>query len=214
MTLKEPDSAASEAFRAVRTNLFYSLVDEPPKVITVTSPHPREGKSFVCANLGVVLAQAEKNTLVVDCDFRRPVLHNFFGTPNLRGIVNVLAGEVELEEVWVEPLPGLRVVSVGPIPLHPAEILTSRRFVEFLDQARGGFDYVLLDAPPTQVVADAATIAAQGDGVLLVFDAQHTPKRTVRSSIRNLETVGTNVLGTIMNNMKGSRNATYQGYSF
>jgi capsular exopolysaccharide synthesis family protein len=209
MTLRDPDSVASEAFRTVRTNLFYSLVDEPPKVITVTSPHAREGKSTVCANLGVVLAQAEKNTLVVDCDLRRPVLHKFFGTPNLRGIVNILAGEVGLEEVWVEPLPGLRVVSVGPVPLHPAEILSSRRFADFLRQAREGFDYVLLDASPTQVVADAAIIAAQGDGVLLVFDVQHTPKRTVRRSVRSLETVGANVLGTVMNNVKGSRGAIY-----
>jgi receptor protein-tyrosine kinase len=197
----------------VRTNLFYSLVDEPPKVITVTSPHPREGKSFVCANLSVVLAQAEKNTLVVDCDLRRPVLHDFFGESNLWGIVNILAGEASLEEVWLEPLLGLKVVGVGPVPLHPAELLTSRRFAEFLRQAREEFDYVLLDAPPTQVVADASIIAAQGDGVLLVFDAQHTPKRTVRRSVRSLETVGASVLGTVMNNMKGSREATYRGYA-
>jgi capsular exopolysaccharide synthesis family protein len=213
VALREPDGAASEAFRTVRTNLFYSLVDEPPKVITVTSPHPREGKSFVCANLGVVLAQAEKNTLVVDCDLRRPVLHDFFGERNLRGIVNILAGEVGLEEVWLEPLLGLKVVCVGPVPLHPAELLTSRRFAEFLRQAREGFDYVLLDAPPTQVVADAAIIAAQGDGVLLVFDAQHTLKRTVRRSVRSLETVGANVLGTVMNNMKDSGKATSQDYA-
>jgi capsular exopolysaccharide synthesis family protein len=213
VALRDPEGAASEAFRTVRTNLFYSLVDEPPKVITVTSPHPREGKSFVCANLGVVLAQAEKNTLVVDCDLRRPVLHDFFGERNLRGIVNILAGEVGLEEVWLEPLLGLKVVCVGPVPLHPAELLSSRRFAEFLRQAREGFDYVLLDAPPTQVVADAAIIAAQGDGVLLVFDAQHTLKRTVRRSVRSLETVGANVLGTVMNNMNGSRKATYQDYA-
>jgi capsular exopolysaccharide synthesis family protein len=213
VALREPDGAASEAFRTVRTNLFYSLVDEPPKVITVTSPHPREGKSFVCANLGVVLAQAEKNTLVVDCDLRGPVLHDFFGERNLRGIVNILAGEVGLEEVWLEPLLGLKVVCVGPVPLHPAELLTSRRFAEFLRQAREGFDYVLLDAPPTQVVADAAIIAAQVDGVLLVFDAQHTLKRTVRRSVRSLEAVGANVLGTVMNNMNGSRKATYQDYA-
>jgi capsular exopolysaccharide synthesis family protein len=213
VALRDPEGAASEAFRTVRTNLFYSLVDEPPKVITVTSPHPREGKSFVCANLGVVLAQAEKNTLVVDCDLRRPVLHDFFGERNLRGIVNILAGEVGLEEVWLEPLLGLKVVCVGPVPLHPAELLSSRRFAEFLRQAREGFDYVLLDASPTQVVADAAIIAAQGDGVLLVFDAQHTLKRTVRRSVRSLETVGANVLGTVMNNMNGSRKATYQDYA-
>jgi capsular exopolysaccharide synthesis family protein len=199
----------------VRTNLFYALVDEPPKVITVTSPHPREGKSTVCANLGVVLAQAEKNTLVVDCDLRKPVLHKFFaGERNLRGIVNVLAGEVGLEEVWWEPLPGLKVVSVGPVPLHPAELLSSRRFAEFLHQARGGFDYVLLDAPPTQVVADPAIIAAQGDGVLLVFDAQSTPKRTVRRSIRSLEAVGATVLGTVVNNVKGSQGAFYEGRTY
>jgi capsular exopolysaccharide synthesis family protein len=213
VALREPEGAASEAFRTVRTNLFYTLVDEPPKVITVTSPHPREGKSFVCANLGVVLAQAEKNTLVVDCDLRKPVLHDFFGERNLRGIVNILAGEVGIEEVWLEPLLGLKVVCVGPVPLHPAELLTSRRFAEFLRQAREGFDYVLLDAPPTQVVADAAIIAAQGDGVLLVFDAQHTLKRTVRRSVRSLEAVGANVLGTVMNNMNGSRKATYQDYA-
>lgn len=214
VALREPESVASDAFRTVRTNLFYSLVDEPPKVITVTSPHPHEGKSFACANLSVVLAQAEKNTLVVDCDLRRPSLHNYFGESNLWGIVNILAGEAGIEEVWLEPLPGLRVVSVGPVPLHPAEMLSSRRFAEFLRQAREGFDYVLLDAPPTQVVADAAIVAAQGDGVLLVFDAQHTPKRTVRRSVHALETVGANVLGTIMNNMKDSREAIYQGYTF
>ena len=213
MALREPESVASDAFRTVRTNLFYSLVDEPPKVITVTSPHPREGKSFACANLSVVLAQAEKNTLVVDCDLRRPSLHSYFGESNLWGIVNILAGEAGLEEVCLEPLPGLKVASVGPVPLHPAELLSSRRFAEFLRQAREGFDYVLLDAPPTQVVADAAIVAAQGDGVLLVFDAQHTPKRTVRRSVRALETVGANVLGTIMNNMKDSREAIYQGYA-
>ena len=213
MALREPESVASDAFRTVRTNLFYSLVDEPPKVITVTSPHPREGKSFACANLSVVLAQAEKNTLVVDCDLRRPSLHSYFGKSNLWGIVNILAGEAGLEEVCLEPLPGLKVASVGPVPLHPAELLSSRRFAEFLRQAREGFDYVLLDAPPTQVVADAAIVAAQGDGVLLVFDAQHTPKRTVRRSVRALETVGANVLGTIMNNMKDSREAIYQGYA-
>jgi capsular exopolysaccharide synthesis family protein len=163
----------------------------------------------VSANLSVVLAQAEKNTLVVDCDLRRPALHDFFGESNLWGIVNILAGEAGLEEVWLEPLLGLKVVGVGPVPLHPAELLSSRRFAEFLRQAREGFDYVLLDAPPTQVVADAAIIAAQGDGVLLVFDAQHTPKRTVRRSVRSLETVGANVLGTVMNNVKGSRGAIY-----
>jgi capsular exopolysaccharide synthesis family protein len=213
VTLTAPDSVASEAFRRVRTNLFYALVDDPPKAIVVTSAHHREGKSTVCANLGVVLAQAEKNTLVVDCDLRRPVLHKMFGGRNIRGIVNVLAGELSLQDAWWEPLPGLKVVSSGPVPLNPAELLTSRRFAEFLHQAREEFDYVVLDAPPTLAVADAAIIAAQGDGVLFVLDAQNTPKRTVRHGVRSLEAVGAKVLGTVMNNVKVPRTEYYRGYT-
>jgi capsular exopolysaccharide synthesis family protein len=214
VTLREPDSAASEAFRRVRTNLFYALVDDPPKTIVVTSAHHREGKSTVCANLGVVLAQAEKNTLVVDCDLRKPVLHKMFGGRNTWGIVNVLAGELSLQDAWWEPLAGLKVVSSGPIPLNPAELLTSRRFAEFLHQSHEEFDYVVLDAPPTLAVADATIIAAQGDGVLFVLDAQNTPKRTVRHGIRSLEAVGAKVLGTVMNNIEGSPSALYKGYPY
>jgi capsular exopolysaccharide synthesis family protein len=214
VTITEPDSAASEAFRTVRTNLFYAIADDPPKVISFTSARSHEGKSTVCANLGVVLAQAEKDTLVVDCDLRKPVLHKMFGERNLRGVVNILVDELSLQEVWWEPLTGLKVVSVGPVPLNPAELLSSRRFAEFLRQAREEFDYVLLDAPPTQVVADAAIIAAQGDGVLFVLDAQNTPKRIVRRGMYGLEAVGANILGTVMNNVKASQGTFYQGYTY
>lgn len=198
----------------MRTNLFYALVDDPPKVITVTSPNPREGKSTLCANLGTVLAQADKNTLIVDCDLRRPVLHKTFGVRNIHGIVNVLVGEHSLEEVSQEPMQGLKVVTVGPLPLNPAELLGSKRFADFLKQVRKDFDYVLLDAPPTELVADPAIIAAQGDGVLLVFDAQNTRKGAVRRSVRNLEAVGANVLGTVMNNVKSTRGGYHQGYTY
>ena len=189
-------------------------MDDPPKVITVTSPNPREGKSTLCANLGVVLAQADKNTLIVDCDLRRPLLHKTFGVRNIHGIVNVLVGEHSLEEVSQEPMQGLKVVTVGPLPLNPAELLSSKRFADFLEQVRQDFDYVLLDAPPTELVADPAIIAAQGDGVLLVFDAQNTRKSAVRRSVRSLEAVGANVLGTVMNNVKSTRGGYHQGYTY
>lgn len=198
----------------MRTNLFYALVDDPPKIITVTSPNPREGKSTLCANLGAVLAQADKNTLIVDCDLRRPVLHKTFGVRNIHGIVNVLVGEHSLEDVSQEPMQGLKVVTVGPLPLNPAELLSSKRFADFLEKVRKDFDYVLLDAPPTELVADPAIIAAQGDGVLLVFDVQSTRKGAVRRSVRSLEAVGANVLGTVMNNVKSTRGGYHQGYTY
>lgn len=215
ITVTDPDSTASEAFRVLRTNLFYALVDEPPRVIAITSPHPREGKSTVCANLGVVLGQAEKKVLLLDCDFRRPVLHKVFGLRNLRGIVNVIAGELDLQEVLQRPLPGVNVVTVGPIPLNPSELLSSRRFTELLHRARQSYDYVLLDAGPVQLVADAAVVAAQGDGVLLCLDAQNTRKRAVIQSLRSLQAVGAKVIGTVMNNVKGSEMGPYyQRYTY
>src|SRR3712207_6285222 len=100
----DPAGAASEAYRAVRTNLLYSHIDLPPKVIVVTSPGSREGKSVTCANLGVVLAQADKNTLILDCDFRKPTIHKIFELSNTYGIVNVMVGERMLEDVCNEPL--------------------------------------------------------------------------------------------------------------
>ena len=167
----DPASPASEAYRSLRTNLLYSFVDEPPKVIVVTSPSPQEGKSTTCANLGVVLAQANKSTLLLDCDLRRPVVHKFFGTRNLHGLMDTLAEGVALREVWEEPTPGLKVVGVGPVPSNPSEVVGSRRLSELLARAREEFDYVLIDAPPVGPVTDPAILATQGDGVLLVLDA-------------------------------------------
>lgn len=213
VTLNDPSSPTSEAYRALRTSLFYSVVDEPPKVITVTSPGPREGKSTVCANLGVVLSQANKRVLLVDCDLRKPVLHRIFGLRNIHGIVTVLAGERIIPEVWNEPLEGLKVITSGPLPPNPAEVLGSRRFSEFLGTVREAFDYVLVDAPPALLVSDPIVIATQADGVLLVLDAQGTRKEAVRRSVRALEGVGADILGTVMNNVKASK-ASYYGYDY
>ena len=209
VTVLNPASAASEAYRTLRTNLLYSLVDVPPKVIVLTSPGPREGKSTTCANLGVVLAQADKKTLLVDCDLRNPVLHKVFGLRNLWGIVNVLVGEYDLLEVSHEPLLGLKVVTTGPAPPNPAELLGSQRFAKFLADVRKDFDYVLIDAPPVQVVSDPAILASQGDGVLLVLDARETRKGAVRRAMRSLEAVGAVVLGTVMNNVKTDKREDY-----
>jgi receptor protein-tyrosine kinase len=175
----------------------------------ITSPGPSEGKSTTCSNLGIVLTQAAKRTLIIDCDFRKPVVHKFFGMRNLHGIVDVLVGERSLQDVWHEPIEGLKVIPVGPIPLHPAEILGSRRFSELIAEVRTEFDYVLLDASPVGLVSDPAIIATQGDGVLLVLDAQKTRKGAVRQSVRSLNAVGANIIGTVMNNFRLAKGSYY-----
>ncbi len=212
VTLLDPSGAAAEDYRTLRTSLLYTLVDTPPKAVVVTSPGPSEGKSTTCANLGVVLAQAGKSTLVMDCDLRRPTMHRVFGLRNMRGMVNILAGECELREVaQEEPTELLTVVTAGAVSPSPTELLGSRHFAEFLQQVRGQFDYVLMDAPPTELVSDPAILARQADGALLVFDAQNTRKGAARQAVRTLQSVGARVLGTVMNNARASRGGYYYG---
>ncbi len=134
--------------------------------------------------------------------------HRAFGTRNILGIVDVLAGEYKLQEVWHEPVPGLKVVNVGPIPPNPAELLGSKRLSDLLANVRKEFDYILIDAPPVGLVSDPAILATQGDGVLLVLDAQHTRKGALRQSVRSLEAVGVIVLGTVMTTLRRLRRAT------
>ena len=204
ITNAHPESNASEAYRKLRTGLLYSHMDDPPKTILLTSPGHREGKSTTCANLGVVLAQADKETLLVDCDLRRPTLHKMFGLRNTWGLGGILQDERSLQEACIETLPKLKVITAGSIPPNPAEVLSSQRFATFLAEAREGFDYVLMDSPPMQAVADPVILAAQADGVLLILDAQATGRWSLQQVVRSLETVGSVVLGMVVNNAKGS----------
>jgi capsular exopolysaccharide synthesis family protein len=203
VTVHDPFGAASEAYRMLRTNLFYALIDSPPKIIVLTSASRGEGKSTTAANLGVTLAQADKNVLILDCDLRGPRLHSMFGVENTRGLVDILAGGGRIEEVWLEPMPGLKLICAGPPPPNPAELLSSRRLAEFLAEMRRRFDYVLVDTPPVGV-SDSAVLAANGDGVLLVLDSQRTRKGALLQALHGLRGLGANVLGTVLNNFEGS----------
>jgi capsular exopolysaccharide synthesis family protein len=179
----------------------------------MTSPGPGEGKSTTCANLGVVLAQAEKRTLIVDCDLRRPTMHKIFSLRNMEGLTSVLIGARTLREACHEALPGLMILTTGPIPPNPAEMVGSENFARFLDDVRESFDYVLLDAPPAGPVSDPVILATQGDGVLMVLDARNSRKAALHRSIRTLETVGANLLGTIINNAEKGKDG-YYGYTY
>jgi receptor protein-tyrosine kinase len=120
-----------------------------------------------------------------------------------------LAGECDLQEAYQEPLPDLKVLPVGAVPPNPAELLSSQRLAELLLTVREDFDYVLLDSSPTKFVSDPAILAAQSDGVLLTFSAQKTRKGDVRRAVHALTVVGANILGTVMNNVKGSDEVYY-----
>jgi capsular exopolysaccharide synthesis family protein len=207
VTVHDPSGVASEAYRMLRTNLFYALIDSPPKIIVLTSANLGEGKSTTTANLGVTLAQAGKTVLALDCDLRGPRLHRIFDVSNSRGVVDILAAGDKIEEVWLEPTPRLKLICAGPTPPNPAELLGSRRLADFLAEMRRRFDYVLVDTPPVGV-SDSAVLAANGDGVLLVLDSQSTRKGSLREALRTLRGVGANVLGTVLNNFEVPKGAS------
>lgn len=212
ITLTDPDGGAAEDYRSLRTSLIYSIAGDRPRAIAVSSPGPGEGKSTTAANLAVSLAQAGKSTLVVDADLRRPQIHAAFSARNLRGLVNVLVGEMTFAEAVQEgPLVDLSLLTSGPLPPNPAELLSSAGFSGVLDEARRSYEYVILDTPSVGAVADASVIAAQSDGVLLVIDTQRTRKSSVRHAAHELESVGARLLGTVMNNVRAGRRG-YYGY--
>jgi capsular exopolysaccharide synthesis family protein len=210
VTVLAPHSIESEAYRTLRTNVLHALTDgTSPRMLVITSPGHKESKSTVCANLGVALAQADKNTLIVDCDLRQPKMHKIFGLQASEGIVDVLAERSPMREVCQEPLPNLKVLAAGTSPPDPAKLIESQRLSRFFDEVREEFDYVLVDSSPAGLVSDPAVLAAQGDGVLLVLNAQKTRKEDVRRTVRNLTAVGATVLGTVMDNVKGSQKSSY-----
>ena len=208
----QPLGVASEAYRMLRTNLLYSVIDNPPKSIVLTSAGAQEGKSVTCANLGIALKQVGKSVLILDCDLRKPMQHDLFGLPFSPGLVDVLAGERDIRKTWQEPIPGLKVVTAGHRPPNPAEVLSSRRLAELLSWSREEFDYVLVDAPPVRLVSDSAILAKQGDGVLLVLDVREASKKSLRQAVKTLDGVGANVIGTVMNNVKVSKRDENYGY--
>jgi capsular exopolysaccharide synthesis family protein len=194
----EPDGVVSEAYRTLRTNLLHSFVDGPPRVIVLASPVAAKKHSSACGNLAVSFAHVGKRTLVVDCDLRRPFVHKLFGLRNLYGLTDVLAGGSRLQDVWQEPLPGLRVLTAGAPTPGAVDLLESNEFEALLGLMRQEFDIVLIDVPSLETVSDAAVLATKGDGVLLLLDARDTRKAPVRRAVNELRTVGANVLGTVL----------------
>lgn len=208
VTVRDPAGAAAEAYRSLRTNLIYASADDPPKVVLLASPGPREGKSTSCANLGVTLARAGKNTLIVDCDLREPSMHEIFNTNPSPGLVNALVEKRDLHEVSQTMLPHLELLAAGSVTPDPAELLASRLFAQLIDRVRRGYDYVLLDAPAVNVFSDPATLAPQVDGVLLVLNSHKTRREALRESTRRLKAVGANLMGCIMNNAEVPKGAS------
>jgi len=197
-----PKSPAAEAFRTLRTSLAFAS-PEPVRTLLVTSSGPEEGKSTIVSNLAVAMAQAGKKVLVVDADLRKPQQHRIFETPNHRGLTNVLVGDAQPEDVLTETrVPGVHLLSSGPIPPNPAELLDSDRARSLWPALAQEYQCVLMDSPPLVAVADGVILSTQVEGVLVVVRAGSTRTDLLRESRALLEKAGARVLGAILNEVR------------
>ncbi len=207
----------SEAYRTLRTNIQFSSVDKPIKTLLVTSSSPGEGKSTTTANLAVVMAQTGQNVIVVDTDLRRPVLHKVFEVPNNAGLTTaLLAGEAVDIESQLQPteIEHLFVLTSGPIPPNPSELLGSHRMTHLVAALSQHADLVIFDSPPVLAVTDAAVLARQVDGVLLVADAGRTKEHALAAAAAELEKTGGNLLGVALNRLDARRGYNYYYYYY
>ena len=212
ITLTDPRSPISEAYRTLRTNLSFSSLDEPIKTLVVTSPAPDEGKSTTVANLAVTMAQGGKQTILVDCDLRRPALHTLFDLSSEPGLTNLLLeedGKPNLQNTQVE---GLQVLSSGPLPPNPADLLGSQKLDRAIKLLADQADILMFDAPPVVAVTDAAVLGAKVDGLLLVISAGKTRRDQAERAKELLEKANVRILGAALTNApKDSGMGSYYG---
>lgn len=215
ITHHHPKAPVSEAYRLLRTNLQFSGLNGKLRRILITSPGPGDGKSTTLANLAVTLAQAGHRVLIVDADCRKPVQHKVFGLPNQPGLTNLLVeGGDPAGAIRETQIPGLSLLPCGPVPPNPSELLGTARMGEVLGHLSESYDFVLLDSPPAVTVTDAAVLAPQVDGVVLVLRAGDTRHDMAREARAILEKSNAHLLGAVLNGVRPTGDDYYYYYYY
>jgi non-specific protein-tyrosine kinase len=211
-----PRSPAAEAYRTLRTNVEFAAVDTPVRTLLVTSSIPGEGKTTTAANLAVVFAQAGRRTLLLDADLRKPGVHRMFNLQNTQGLTSLLRSD-EVDAVAVaQPTEqeNLAVITTGPLPPNPAELLGSQRMKAVLERLAAAVELVIIDSPPLRAVTDAAILASITDGTIFVIDAGRTRRGAAVSGREALAKVGARVLGVTLNRLSEKASGDYYYYDY
>ncbi|HUF04733.1 MAG TPA: polysaccharide biosynthesis tyrosine autokinase [Aridibacter sp.] len=215
VALEDNRSGMAEAYRHLRTSLLFSSAGKPPETILVTSSQPSEGKTTTAINTAITLAQSGAEVVIIDCDLRRPRLHSLFDLENTHGLTNYLSGEKNTDNL-LKPfpdLPNLKIITSGPIPPNPAELLSSNEMKHLLQFLKGKFQHVVIDSPPAISFTDAAIIATLVDGVVLVAMAGKSSVHLMRRFKHRLLNMGARIYGVVLNGIKpNSVEYSYYGY--
>lgn len=214
VTYKQPRTAAAEAYRLIRTNLKFSQASGRLQTVLFTSAGPGEGKSTTAANVAVTMVQAGQKTLILDCDMRKPVQHKIFGLPNIMGMTNLLVEDISPDEVTQESgVTGLKVITCGPIPPNPSELLGSPRMKELLQRVRMDYHQIIIDCPPVIAVTDAMVAGSLVDGVVMVVKAYDSNVEMVNQAQKLLNNAGAKIIGAVLNKTK-TKGKSYYYYHY
>ncbi|MEO3722410.1 CpsD/CapB family tyrosine-protein kinase [Lacticaseibacillus paracasei] len=215
VTFAEPKHVVSEQFRTVRTNIeFAGAALDKCQVVMFTSSAMSEGKSTVSANVAVTWAQAGKKVLLIDADLRRPTVQATFRKLNLDGVTTVLTGKTTAEQVVEDTyVNNLSVITSGPVPPNPSELLNSKRMGQLIDWSRENFDIIVLDAPPVLAVSDVQVLVPKTDGVVVVANMGKTLKGDLRRTVEVLKLANAKILGSV-ERVKSKHSDMGYGYGY
>jgi capsular exopolysaccharide synthesis family protein len=214
--IEDVRSPVAEAYRHLRTSLLLSSAGQPPKTILVTSSQPSEGKTTTAVNTAVMLAQTGAEVLIIDCDLRRPRVHSHFNMPNGQGVTNYLSGDTNAEALLqpYDKLPNLKVMTSGPVPPNPAELLGSDEMRKLLHTMSERFTHIVVDSPPSISFTDSSILSTMVDGVMLVVHGGRSSRAIVRRAKQQLLDIGAHIFGIVLNNVKLEGNSSYYYYGY
>lgn len=214
ISYNNPKSVISEQYRTIRTNIEYSNVDQDKKTILVTSSDKNEGKTTTVSNLAVSFANLNKKILLIDCDLRNASIHKMFRLNNIYGLTDILAKDRAVDKCIQETeLENLYVLTAGAIPPNPAEILSSEKMKNLIEDLKNIYDYIFIDTPPIGLVTDAGALSSFIDGVVLVVKSESIEKKYLEETKKKLDAVDARILGAILNSYK-SEQKDYDYYSY
>lgn len=213
ITMEKPKSVISEKFRGIRTNILFSTADNDVQTIVFTSEKPASGKSTISANVSITYAQAGYKTLLIDGDMRKPTQHYIFNTDNTDGFSNLIINKTDYNKaIHKTDIDNLDLLTSGPIPPNPSELIGSEKSLEVLEYLRSEYDFIIIDTPPVNTVTDAQLFAEIAKYVVCVVDVQKNDRNAVKKGKELIEKAGGKILGVVLNKAPEDKTSSYYAY--